>query len=204
MRAPLKTMMENIPFRDWCKRSFSNFIIISNSNCKRSWLKMARIWRLSCLEGSNLSYFLRRSQTIILIPSFNLLLHNFNQIMRKWESFLALFPFLEIEILRPNPTFGVSLTNIGALVALAEFSKRWPFLPIQLLRTLKRAISSCSPWCLVVTTEWPPERTDVYGVNLLVPRCVMGCFRPSSISQMVVVGVNLAMRKGRERVLRRN
>ena len=66
--------------------------------------------------------------------------------------------------------------------------RRWPFLPIQLLPTLKRAISSCLPWGLVLQTEWPPERTNLQGVNLFVPRCIIGCFRPQSMSQIVGCG----------------
>ena len=39
--------------------------------------------KLSRLLRSNVSYFLRRSQTIKLIPSFDLLWPNFTQIVRK-------------------------------------------------------------------------------------------------------------------------
>ena len=34
----------------------------------------------------------------------------------------------------------------------------------------------CSPWCLVAPLEWRFERTDVKGVNLYMPRCIMAFF----------------------------
>ncbi len=90
------------------------FILIPTSNCKHCMTKNGED-----LEGFLVSWeqsflFFEKVSNNKLIPSFDLLLPNFNQIMRKWESFLALFPFLEIEMLRPNPTSGVSLTNIQA------------------------------------------------------------------------------------------
>ena len=109
MRAPLKSIdLEKILW----KRNFSNFILIPTLNCKLCMTKNGKdlVGFLDSWEQSFL-FFERRSQTIILIPLFDLLLPNFNQIVRKWESFLALFPFLEIEMLRHNPTSSVSLTK---------------------------------------------------------------------------------------------
>jgi hypothetical protein len=38
---------------------------------------------------------------------------------------------------------------------------------------LKRVTTPCSclSWCLVAPNKWPPEQTDVQGVNLLAPQC---------------------------------
>jgi hypothetical protein len=84
MWAPLKTLdLEKILFQDRCWKNFSNFISIPTLNCKRCMTKIGEDLVGFLVLGSNLSYFLRRSQTMILIPSIDLLLPNFNQIVRK-------------------------------------------------------------------------------------------------------------------------
>ncbi len=145
MWAPLKTVdLEKILFRDRCWRNVSNFILIPTWNCKRGMNKTGKdlvgflvlgsnlsyfSGRISYLVGSNFFFFFeKRSKTIILIPSFDLLLPNFNQIVRKWESFLALFSFLKIEMLRHNPISSVSLTNDTVWYYLILFDTVWYYL----------------------------------------------------------------------------
>jgi len=87
-----------------------------NSYCRTCFarLETARIWGAFSSLEENVSYFLRRSQTIISIPScfvwFGVAQFH-SQIVRKWECFLVLLPLLDIETLMHDPTSSVSPTK---------------------------------------------------------------------------------------------